>query len=240
MRRVMLVTLGSTGCARESMAFLLLRGLARPGRSRGEEGRHEDLQQECSDRVVEPVRGSRDRSVQVRSGDYRPARRSRRVGAPDFATSPPRRLASARRSRSRATARSYSLVFLVAIISSTCFQGAFPLGREFVEALGVRCLGSGLTGLFFAPPLFLSLLPLSRAALGIRLLSGLIPNDPWWLYHFRGSAAAAGSVTGHLRRRRPLSAAVLLRRRESSCSNRWAAAYTRSIRTMVIRFSSTS
>ena len=34
MRRVMLVTLDSPGCARESMAFLLVRGLAGPGRSR--------------------------------------------------------------------------------------------------------------------------------------------------------------------------------------------------------------
>jgi hypothetical protein len=55
--------------------------------------------------------------------------------------------------------------------------GRFPLGREFVEALGVRrCPGGGLAGLFFAPPLFLGLLPLSRAALSCRSQSGCCPD----------------------------------------------------------------
>jgi len=66
---------------------------------------------------------------------------------------------------------------LVAIISSTCFQGACASAREFVQAPGVRCcLGGGLAGLFFAPPLFLGLLPLSRAALGCRSQSGCCPD----------------------------------------------------------------
>lgn len=38
----------------------------------------------------------------------------------------------------------------------------------------------------------------------------------------------------------PLDVLVEYRRPSASCSNRWAAAYTRSIRTMVIRFPSTS
>jgi hypothetical protein len=62
---VTLVTLGSPGCARELLAFLLSRGLARLALARAgpagavtdEEGRHEDLQQESSDHEVEPVRG---------------------------------------------------------------------------------------------------------------------------------------------------------------------------------------
>jgi hypothetical protein len=58
MRRVTLMTLGSPGLrAGKSLAFLLLRGLTRPGAVADEEGRHEDLQQESSDREVEPVRG---------------------------------------------------------------------------------------------------------------------------------------------------------------------------------------
>jgi hypothetical protein len=54
--------------------------------------------------------------------------------------------------------------------------GCFPLSREFVEALGVRCCpGGGLSGLFVAPPLFLGLLPLSRAALSRRSQPGCCP-----------------------------------------------------------------
>src|SRR5207237_6314338 len=55
--------------------------------------------------------------------------------------------------------------------------GRFPLGREFVEAPGVRCCpGGGLAGLFLAPPLFLGLLPVSRAALSCRSQTGYCPD----------------------------------------------------------------
>ena len=47
----------------------------------------------------------------------------------------------------------------------------------------------------------------SPLPLAVRLPSGLIRNNPWCLYHFCGSDAAAGPVPGHLRRRQPLSAA---------------------------------
>jgi len=57
MRRVTLMTLGSPGLrAVKSLAFSLLRGLTRPGRSRTKQA-DEDLHQESSDREAEPVRG---------------------------------------------------------------------------------------------------------------------------------------------------------------------------------------
>lgn len=59
MRRVTLMTLGSPGLrAGKSLAFLLALARADPaGAVADEAGRHEDLQQESSDREVEPVRG---------------------------------------------------------------------------------------------------------------------------------------------------------------------------------------
>jgi NAD(P)-dependent dehydrogenase (short-subunit alcohol dehydrogenase family) len=62
MRRVTLVTLGSPGCAREVAGLLALARAGPAGAVADKEGRHEDLQQESSDREVEPVRGSRDRA----------------------------------------------------------------------------------------------------------------------------------------------------------------------------------
>jgi hypothetical protein len=58
MRRVTWVTLGPPGLRGEGAGLL---ALARAGPSRevaAEEGRHEDLQQETSEREVEPVRGN--------------------------------------------------------------------------------------------------------------------------------------------------------------------------------------
>jgi len=57
MRRVTLMTLGSPGLrAGKSLAFLLALARADPaGAVADEAGRHEDLQQESSDREVEPA-----------------------------------------------------------------------------------------------------------------------------------------------------------------------------------------
>ena len=58
MRRVTLMTLGSPGLrAGKSLAFLLLRGLARPGRSRAKQADMRIFSKKSSDREVEPVRG---------------------------------------------------------------------------------------------------------------------------------------------------------------------------------------
>jgi len=57
MRRVTLVTLGLPGCAREVAGLLALARTGPAGAVADKEGRHEDLQQESSDREVEPARG---------------------------------------------------------------------------------------------------------------------------------------------------------------------------------------
>jgi hypothetical protein len=62
MRRVTLVTLGSPGLRGEVTGLLAPARTGPAGAVTDEEGRHEDPQQESSEREVEPVTGSRDRA----------------------------------------------------------------------------------------------------------------------------------------------------------------------------------